>query len=506
MDAMLRVGRLVPDDPRVSIVVLVLDDVDMIEDCLVSLRRTIDSSWRAEFVVVANGTPLSRLQALQRHEDIVLVRSETNLGFAGGNNLGASVARADLLVFLNDDAVVEPDWLDQLVLTARSDPQIGAVGSRILFEDGSLQEAGAVIWGDGPTSAVGRDLPAGSREYMYVRDADYVSANGMLVTREAWEEVGGFADDYHPAYYEDVDLCMALRRRGHRVVYEPRAVLRHREGGSSTSRYRWYLMGRQRKVFRAKWADELVGREPYPAVDRDAAIERALHRTRGHPPRVLFLDDALPDPGWDRGLPGLRWQSRTWLPPAMRSRSGPLTAALGDQRHTLARTGVLDRLADLGVDVRYERLGPMLERPGAAFDVILCSRPRSYREVMPHLRRLGIQAPIVYDTEAIWHRGVEREARLTDDADQAAELLAQAEEIRATEIDAILHADHVVAVSGEEAAIISQMRAEGRRAGRGGERDRRGIADLVARTGRVGRSGATCCSLPDGWPGPARRT
>ena len=104
MDAMLRVGRLVPGDPCVSIVMLVLDDVEMIEDCLVSLRRTIDSSWRAEFVVVANGTSLSRLQTLQRHEDIVLVRSETNLGFAGGNNLGAGVARADLLIFLNDDA------------------------------------------------------------------------------------------------------------------------------------------------------------------------------------------------------------------------------------------------------------------------------------------------------------------------------------------------------------------------------------------------------------------
>ncbi len=105
---------------------------------------------------------------------------------------------------------------------------------------------------------------------------------------------------------------------------------------------------------------------------------------------------------------------------------------------------------------------------------------------MPHLRRLGIQAPVVYDTEAIWHRGVEREARLIDDADRAAELLSQAEEIRATEIDAILHADHVVAVSGEEAAIISEMRAKAGVPERGGECDRRGIADLIARTGRLG--------------------
>src|SRR3984957_11102138 len=202
MDSMVHVGRLVPNDPRGSIVVLVLDDVDMVEDCLESLRRTIDSSWRAELGVVGNGAPLTRLPGLQRHEDIVLIRSDTNLGFAGGNNLAAGIARGDLLVFLNDDTVVEPDWLDHLVLTAEADPGIGAVGSRILFDDGSLQEAGGIIWGDGPTTGMGRGLPAGSAEYMYVRDVDYVSANGMLVRRRAWEEVGGFSEDYFPAYYE----------------------------------------------------------------------------------------------------------------------------------------------------------------------------------------------------------------------------------------------------------------------------------------------------------------
>lgn len=460
MDPMLRVGRLVPDDPLVSIVVLVLDDVAMVEGCLASLRRTTDSSWRAEFVVVANGTSLSRLMDLQRHEDIVLVRSDTNLGFAGGSNLGADVARADLLVFLNDDALVEVDWLDQLVLTSESDPQIGAVGSRILFEDGSLQEAGGVIWGDGPTTGLGRDLPPGSTEYMYVRNVDYASANGMLVKREAWEMVGGFAEEYHPAYYEDVDLCMALRQHGRRVVYEPRAVLRHREGGSSSYRYRWFLMGRQREVFRHKWAADLVGREPYPMVNRDAAIERALHRIRGNPPRVLVLDDALPDPGMGSGFARAALVIEELVAAGYAVTLRPFDAALGDQRRTPDRTCVLDRLADLGVDVRFEHLGPLLRRPGAAFDVILCSRPRSYHELMPHLRDLRSRVPVVYDTEALWHRGVEREARLTDDPDRAAALLRQAGEIRAIEMDAIVHADHVVAVSHEEAAIITNLRAK----------------------------------------------
>jgi len=461
MDPMLRVGRLVPDDPRVSIVVLVLEDVGMVEGCLESLRRTIDSSWRAEFVVVANGTSLGRLQDLQRHEDIVLVRSGTNLGFAGGNNLGAGVARADLIVFLNDDSVVEPDWLDQLVITAESDPQIGAVGSRILFEDGSLQEAGGIIWGDGPTTAVGRGLPPGTTEYMYVRDVDYLSANGMLLRRSTWEEVGGFADYYHPAYYEDVDLCMALRRHGRRVVYEPRAALRHQEGGSSSYRYRMFLMGHQREEFRRRWADELVGRERYPTVaaDWEPAIERALHRVRGHPPRVLVLDDALPDGGMGSGFARAALAVEELVANGYAVTLRPFDAALGDHRRTRARTGVLDRMADLGVDVRFQHIGPLLLHSGMSFDVVLCSRPRSFSELKSHLHRLRSQVPVVYDTEAIWHRGMEREAKLTADPGRAAELIRQADKIRETELDAIVNADHVVAVSGEEAAIISELRS-----------------------------------------------
>ena len=493
---MVHVGRLVPDDPRVSIVMLVLDDVEMVEDCLESLRRTIDSSWRAELVVVANGTPLTRLQGLQRHEDIVLIRSETNLGFAGGNNLAAETARGDLLVFLNDDTTVEPDWLDHLVLTAEADPRIGAVGSRILFEDGSLQEAGGIIWGDGPTTGMGRGLPAGSTEYMYVRDVDYVSANGLLVRRRAWEEVGGFSEDYFPAYYEDADLCMALNRSGYRVVYEPRAALRHLESRSVPGRFRWFLMLRNRRIFRTKWADELVGREPYPTVDGHAARERALHRIRGRPPRVLFLDDALPDAGLGSGFARAAGAVEDLVAAGYAVTFRPRNSVLGDRRHTTGRTGVLDWLADLGVDVRFEPLGSLLQRPGAEFDVVLCSRPLSYRDATPHLHRHHPQVPVVYDTEALWFRRTEREAALVDDADRAAELRELAKEFQDIEMDALVRADHVVAVSDEEAAVISSIRApDGGPAGVsviGGELER----STPGGPGWEGRSGLL---FPAGW-------
>ena len=92
----------------------------------------------------------------------------------------------EYLVFLNDDSTIEPDFLEHLMATVESDPSIGAVGSRIALPDGTLQEAGSVIWNNGSTTHIGLGLPTDTKRFNYLRDADYVSANGFLIRRSAW--------------------------------------------------------------------------------------------------------------------------------------------------------------------------------------------------------------------------------------------------------------------------------------------------------------------------------
>ena len=92
-----------------------------------------------------------------------------------------------------------------------------------------------MLWSDGWVAHVGAGLPADSTAYQYVRYVDYVSANGLLVDRQAWDAVGGLDERYFPAYYEDVDLCLALWDHGYRVAYEPRARLRHLESQSTST-------------------------------------------------------------------------------------------------------------------------------------------------------------------------------------------------------------------------------------------------------------------------------
>jgi GT2 family glycosyltransferase len=269
-------GRSVPESPEVSVCVLVLADVGRVGGCLDSVRAATELP--VETVVVANGTPPGILAGLAARDDIVLVPSPANLGFAGGNDLAAQCSQGSHLVFVNDDSVLAPKAIDQLVARAESDPAIGAVGCRILSTDGSLQEAGVVLWRDGTAALVGRGEPGATGRYTESRDVDFCSANGLLVKRAAWDAVGGFDRGFHPAYYEDVDLCLALREHGYRVVYEPSARLTHAESSSTTAPYKAFLLERHRRRLVDRWSTVLSGLEPPPLAERAAAIARSVAR------------------------------------------------------------------------------------------------------------------------------------------------------------------------------------------------------------------------------------
>ena len=159
-------GEGVPANPVVSVCILVVSDNGLIEGCLDSLadsRPSVDT----EVVVVANGLDDGAFSSLRKRDDIVLVRSAVNTGFSGGNNLAASFARGRYLLLLNDDSVVEVGYIDRLVSALERDSSVGAAGGRILSADGTLQEAGSVLWSDGWVAHVGAGLPDDAAAYDY---------------------------------------------------------------------------------------------------------------------------------------------------------------------------------------------------------------------------------------------------------------------------------------------------------------------------------------------------
>lgn len=321
-----------------------------------------------------------------------VVRSATNEGFVASANRGAATARGELLVFLNNDTFVEPGWLDALVWTFATLPDVGAAGARLLFPDGTLQESGGIVWRDASGWNFGRGDAPDRPPYAHLRDADYCSAACLAVPRPLFQELGGFDAAFAPAYYEDVDLAFRVRAAGRRVVVQPASRVIHFEGASAGTDVtrgmkRHQVVNRER--FAARWAKELTAHlEAPPAGDARRAA------SRGRRAHVLVIDARLPDAGHDAGSLRLVRILEMLLDsgcavtivPEDRARPGPLAEALA-RRGAQVYTGPW--LASIPAHLRDH---------GSLYDLVWLSRKHLAEKYLHHVRRRCPRARVVFDT------------------------------------------------------------------------------------------------------------
>ncbi|MBI4517288.1 MAG: glycosyltransferase family 2 protein [Deltaproteobacteria bacterium] len=251
--------------PRVAVVVLNWNRTADTIECLASLARVTYPG--AEIVVVDNGSrPSPREQVLAQFPSVTYLENPHNLGYAGGNNVGLRYALAhghQYVCVLNNDTVVEPDFLRAAVAAAESDPRIAVVGVKVLaFRDPSKVWVayGKLTYGHGLVQLVG--FYADDSRFAVACDVDWVPGTALLLRRSALEQIGLFDEEFF-AYHEDVDWCTAAREAGWRVVFAPSARILHKGHGTSGQGYvtpRQYLSGHNMVLFvrkHARWYQAL---------------------------------------------------------------------------------------------------------------------------------------------------------------------------------------------------------------------------------------------------------
>lgn len=254
-----------PALPSASIVIPTFNGIAHLVPCFRALDETLPDDFDGEVIAVddeSDPETAVRLQELGRvYPWLRVLRNEENLGFLATCNRGAQEATGDYVIFLNDDTVPLTGWLGALLRTFRSHPDAGAVGGRLVFPDGRLQEAGGLVFDDASGANFGRgDYELDAPLYKHVRRVDYVSGCLLATPRALFQKLGGFDTRYRPIYYEDTDYCFAVRRAGLQVYYQPEATIVHVEGATSgtdesTGLKRYQV--RNRRIFRKKWRDEL---------------------------------------------------------------------------------------------------------------------------------------------------------------------------------------------------------------------------------------------------------
>ena len=247
------------DTPLVSIVIPVFNQFDYTYKCILSILNTV-RGIPYEIIIGDDLSTDETARITDYFPNVRVNKNESDHGFLMNCNRAAKLARGEYILFLNNDTQVQEGWLSSLVKLIQSDKTIGMVGSKLVYPDGTLQEAGGIIWSDASGSNYGRGKDPEFPEYNYIKEVDYISGASIMIRSTLWKEIGGFDERYKPAYCEDSDLAFEVRRHGYKVMYQPQSIVVHFEGISNgtdmSSGLKKYQVKNQDK-FIAKWSKEL---------------------------------------------------------------------------------------------------------------------------------------------------------------------------------------------------------------------------------------------------------
>lgn len=267
-----RVKYPIQGSPLVSVIIPNKDEEPTLRACIDSIReKTTYKNY--EILIIENNSTSKEIfqyyKELSGQENIRIFNWKKEFNYSAINNYGASKARGEYLLFLNNDVtVITPDWMEEMLGVCQR-KEVGAVGVKLLYPDNTIQHAGCVIGIGGIAGHMFVDMPADRTGYLHkasiLQDMSAVTAACMMMKRKAFEEAGGFTEELAVAF-NDVDLCLKVRKEGYLIVYDPYAQLYHMESktrGEEDSEKKLRRFQTEIEYMRCHWLDILKNGDPY---------------------------------------------------------------------------------------------------------------------------------------------------------------------------------------------------------------------------------------------------
>jgi GT2 family glycosyltransferase len=388
------------EHPEISIIIILYNRAELTLSCLSSILRNPFQS--CELILVDNHSTDATRQLLKQINGAKIILNEQNLHYLLACNQASRIAQGNYLLFLNNDTQILGDSISSAFNTIKSSEDIGAVGGKLILPDGTLQEAGSIIWQDGTCLGYGRGDSPNAPQYLFKRSVDYCSAAFLLTRRDLFLQLGGFDQDYQPAYYEETDYCIRLQKIGKKIIYDPNVNILHYEFASSSNKgssdHAIALMEKNQQLLKEKHKDWF--KSQYPSDLKNLIFARTQAREKQK--RLLYIDDRIPHPWVGSGYT----RSHSILSHLVKL-GYAITLYPGDLYYLEDWSTIY---ADIPKTVEVMRgyglvmLEDFLRERQGYYDLVFVSRPHNIKHLNSILVKENFlnSAKIIYDAEAIF--------------------------------------------------------------------------------------------------------